>query len=508
MKSFRRTLLLAAASLALAAPASAQKAADTLRITFTDAVPNIDMYFNSQRTGLILAHQAWDMLVHRDPSTFEIKPSLATDWKFNDDNTLDLTIRQGVKFHDGSTLTADDVVYTINMAADPASKVATPSNYAWIGKAEKTGEHTVRIKMSRPTPAALEYLAMVTPIHPKAYRERVGPEGFAARPVGAGPYKIVKNEQGKEVVFERFDDYWAGSPKGRPAIKTLHVRFISELATQVTELLAQRSDWMWNLNPDQREQINKIPYLQAVQQESMRIGYVSIDAAGRSGAGNPLTNQKVRQAIWHAINRQEMADRLITGGSRVPPAPCFPSQFGCDADAAVKYPFDPARAKALLAEAGFPNGFEVEFLTYVQPTQWSAAIQNYLGAVGIRAKINQMGVSPAIQKAQKGEAPLYHGSWGSYSINDVSAIFPVMYGAGALDNYSRDPELEKLVAEGGSSNDAAARKKAYSAAIRIMTEKAYWLPLFTYVNTYAFQKGLEFRTFPDELPRFYFAKWK
>ncbi len=508
MKSLRRTLLLAAASLALAAPASAQKAADTLRITFTDAVPNIDMYFNSQRTGLILAHQAWDMLVHRDPSTFEIKPSLATDWKFNDDNTLDLTIRQGVKFHDGSTLTADDVVYTINMAADPASKVATPSNYAWIGKAEKTGEHTVRIKMSRPTPAALEYLAMVTPIHPKAYRERVGPEGFAARPVGAGPYKIVKNEQGKEVVFERFDDYWAGSPKGRPAIKTLHVRFISELATQVTELLAQRSDWMWNLNPDQREQINKIPYLQAVQQESMRIGYVSIDAAGRSGAGNPLTNQKVRQAIWHAINRQEMADRLITGGSRVPPAPCFPSQFGCDADAAVKYPFDPARAKALLAEAGFPNGFEVEFLTYVQPTQWSAAIQNYLGAVGIRAKINQMGVSPAIQKAQKGEAPLYHGSWGSYSINDVSAIFPVMYGAGALDNYSRDPELEKLVAEGGSSNDAAARKKAYSAAIRIMTEKAYWLPLFTYVNTYAFQKGLEFRTFPDELPRFYFAKWK
>ncbi|TAJ40536.1 MAG: ABC transporter substrate-binding protein [Reyranella sp.] len=508
MKSFRRTLLLAAASLALAAPASAQKAADTLRITFTDAVPNVDMYFNSQRTGLILAHQAWDMLVHRDPSTFEIKPSLATDWKFNDDNTLDLTIRQGVKFHDGSTLSADDVVYTINMAADPASKVATPSNYAWIGKAEKTGEHTVRIKMSRPTPAALEYLAMVTPIHPKAYRERVGPEGFAAKPVGAGPYKIVKNEQGKEVVFERFDDYWAGSPKGKPAIKTLHVRFISELATQVTELLAQRSDWMWNINPDQRENINKMPYLQAVQQESMRIGYVSIDAAGRTGAGNPLTNLKVRQAIWHAVNRQEMADKLVTGGSRVPIAPCFPSQFGCDADAAMKYPYDPAKAKALLAEAGFPNGFEIDFVTYVQPTQWSAAIQNYLGAVGIKAKINQLGVAPAIQKAQKGEAPLYHGSWGSYSVNDVSAIFPVMYGAGALDNYSRDPELEKLVAEGGSSNDAAARKKAYSAAIKIMTEKAYWLPLFTYVNTYAFQKGLDFKTFPDELPRFYFAKWK
>jgi peptide/nickel transport system substrate-binding protein len=508
MKLFRRALMATAALALSASPALAQKSADTLRITFTDAVPNVDMYFNSQRTGLIIAHQVWDMLVHRDPSTFEIKPSLATAWKFNEDNSLDLTIRQGVKFHDGSMLSAEDVVYTINMAADPASKVATPSNYAWIEKAEKTGDHSVKILMKRPTPAALEYLAMVMPIHPKAYREKVGPEGFAKAPVGAGPYKIVRNEQGKEVVLERFHDYWDGSPKGKPAIKRLHIRFVSELATQVTELLAQRSDWMWNLNPDQRNDINKMPNLQAVQQESMRIGYISIDAAGRTGAGNPLTNVKVRQAIWHAVNRQEMADKLITGGSRVPQAPCFPSQFGCDADAAVKYAYDPAKAKALLAEAGFPNGFEIDFVTYVQPTQWSAAIQNYLGAVGIKAKITQLGVAPAIQKAQKGEAPLYHGSWGSYSINDVSAIFPVMYGAGALDNYSKDPELEKLVAEGGAANAPEARKKAYSAAIKIITEKAYWLPLFTYVNNYAFSKSIEFKTFPDELPRFYYAKWK
>jgi peptide/nickel transport system substrate-binding protein len=162
----------------------------------------------------------------------------------------------------------------------------------------------------------------------------------------------------------------------------------------------------------------------------------------------------------------------------------------------------------LLAEAGFPSGFEIEFVTYVQPTSWSAAIQNYLQAVGIRAKITQLQVAPAIQKAWKGEAPLYHGSWGSYSINDVSAIFPVMYGKDANDNYSRDPELERLVAEGGAANDAAARKKAYSAAIKLMTEKAYWLPLFTYVNAYAFAKALDFKTYPDELPRFYLAKWK
>jgi peptide/nickel transport system substrate-binding protein len=505
----RRSALLAATSLAVAPSAArAEKATDTLRIQFIDAVPNVDMYFNSQRTGLILAHQAWDMLVHRDPATFELKPSLATDWKFVDASTLDLTIRQGVKFHDGSTLSADDVVYTINMVVDPASKVTVPSNYSWIDKAEKTGDATVRIRMKRPTPAALEYLAMVTPIHPKAYREKVGPEGFAAKPVGAGPYKIIKNEQGKEVIFERFEDYWAGSPKGKPAIKTLHVRFVPDLATEVTELLARRTDWIWNINPDHIESINKMPYLQAVRQESMRIGYLSIDAAGRTGAGNPLTKLKVRQAIFHAINRKEFADKLVTGGSRVPAAPCFPSQFGCDAKAAVNYDYDPKKAKELLAEAGYPNGFDIEMVTYVTPTTWPAAIQSYLQAVGIRAKINQLQVAPAIDKAHRGENPLYMGSWGSYSINDVSAILPVMFGAGSADNYSKDPELEKLVAAGGATADKEDRLEAYSRAIKIETEQAYWLPINTYVNPYAFSKDLDFKTFPDELPRFYLAKWK
>jgi peptide/nickel transport system substrate-binding protein len=135
-------------------------------------------------------------------------------------------------------------------------------------------------------------------------------------------------------------------------------------------------------------------------------------------------------------------------------------------------------------------------------------VQNYLTAVGIRVRMNHMNVAPAIQKAWRGEAPLYMQSWGSYSINDVSAIFPVMYGKDANDNYSKDPELEKLVAEGGATSDPAARKKAYSAAIKIMTEKAYWLPLHTYVNAYAFAKDLDFKTYPDELPRFYWAKWK
>jgi peptide/nickel transport system substrate-binding protein len=496
----------AAVGLGLPGGAEAQRAADTLRIALRDAVPNIDPYFNSLRTGLVLAHQAWDGLLHRDPDTFQLKPLLATEWTWVNATTLDFTLRQGVNFHDGSAFTAEDVVYTLAVASNPESRVATPSNYAWIDRAEAMGTHKVRVHLKRPTPAALEYFALVIPIYPKAYRERVGAEQYSRAPVGAGPYRITQVETSARVEFERFEDYYRDSPKGRPAIRRLSVRFVPDAATELTELLAQRADWIWNLNPDQFENVNRVPFLQAVRRESMRIGYLSIDAAGRSGANNPLTNVKVRQAIWHAIDRQAMADRLVTGGSRVPLAPCYPGQFGCDQDVGVRYTYDPARARALLAEAGFPNGFETELVSYVLP-QWTAAVQNYLQAVGIRARVSQLQVAAAIQRAWAGQAPLYLGSWGSYSINDVSANMPNFFTFGN-DDYARDEEVKRLLEEGGSSNDAEVRARAYSAAIKRITEQAYWAPLHTYVTTYGFSRQLNFTAYPDELPRWYLASWK
>jgi peptide/nickel transport system substrate-binding protein len=486
--------------------AQAQKSADTLRIVFRDALTNIDPYYNQLRVGIVLHHMAWDGLVYRDPETFKVVPLLATEWKQVDPLTLDFTLRQGVKFHDGSTFTADDAVYTINLVSNPDSKVSTPSNYSWIDHAEKTGDYAIRVKFKKPTPAALDSFALVMPMYPKAYREKVGPEAYAKAPIGAGPYKITKVEPGVSADFERFDGYWADSPKGKPAIKNISARYVPDAATEMTELLAQRADWIWQFNPDQFASINKMPNLQAVQKESMRIGFLSIDAAGRSGADNPLTKLKVRQAIWYAIDRQTIADKLVTGGSRVPPAPCYPSQFGCDGDAAVKYTYDPAKAKQLLAEAGYPNGFDVDFISYMLPA-WEAAVQNYLQAVGIRASLQHMQVQAAIERINKGQAPLNFGSWGSYSINDVSAILPNYFTFGDAD-YARDPEVKRLLEEGGSTNEPEKRHQAYAEAIKRMTEQAYWLPMFTYTTSYAYTKSLEFTPYSDELPRFYLCKWK
>ncbi|MGG5887739.1 ABC transporter substrate-binding protein [Falsiroseomonas sp. HC035] len=510
----RRTIgrgLAAAAGLAVpgllhGGGAQAQRAQDTLRLVFRDAVPNIDAYFNSQRTGLILGHQAWDGLVHRDPETFRVVPALATEWRWVNPLLLEFTLRQGVKFHDGSAFTAKDAVYTINTVANPETRVATPSNYAWIERAEAEGDFKLRLHLKRPTPAALDYLALVTPIWPQAYRERVGPEGYSRAPVGTGPYRITKFDVASGVEYERFDDYYEGGPKGKPAIRRINVRFVTDAATELTELLAQRVDWIWNMNPDQVANVNRVPYLQTLRQESMRIGYLSLDAAGRSGP-NPMTNLKVRQAVWHALDRKTIAERLVTGGSRVPVAPCYPSQFGCNADAAVQYDYNPDKAKQLLAEAGFPNGFDIELTSYVQPRQWSEAVQSYLQAVGIRARLNLLQVAAQIQRAWRGELAMSMGSWGSYSINDVSAILPNFFG-NTNDDYARDPDLQRMLEEGGSTADEAVRNAAYSAAIKRITEQAYWVPLHTYVNTYAFQRQLDFKAFPDELPRFYLAKWK
>ena len=495
---------LALAAWGAAAPAHAQKAANTLRIAWRDAVLDVDPYYNQLRTGLVLAHQVWDTLVYRDPDTFQVKPLLATSWKQTDDTTFEFELRRGVTFHDGSPFTADDVVYTINtILADP--KVAVPSNFAYLAAAEKIDDFHVRVKLKRVFPAALEYMAMTLPIWPKAYRERLGPEAFSKAPVGSGPYRVTKVDGVSEIDLERNESYFNG-PKGHPAIARIEIHEVADATTEITELLAGRADWIWQFNPDQFENINRVASLQAIRAESMRIGYLSLDAAGRTGADNPLTKLKVRQAIAHAIDRVTMARQLIQGGSRVLDAACYPTQLGCDQAVATRYEYDPALARRLLAEAGYPNGFETELVAYVLP-QYSDAIQASLKAVGINARLSQLQAGQAVQRTLVGETPLFAGSWGSYSINDVSAILPVFFDGGGND-YSRDPELERLVRAGGSTTDPDQRRSDYTAALRRISEEAYWLPLSTYVTTYAFSRQLNFKPFPDELPRFFLANWK
>ncbi|MGA8194854.1 MAG: ABC transporter substrate-binding protein [Acetobacteraceae bacterium] len=497
--------VLLAAGLTASFPAMAQKSADTLRITWRDAIPDVLPYYNQLRTGVVLAHQAWDSLVYRDPETFQIKPLLAESFKWADETTLEFVLRKNVTFHNGDKLTADDVVYTVNTILSD-KQVSTPSNYSYIDHATKVDDTHVRVELKRVFPAALDYMAMTLYIMPKAYREKVGPLEYSRNPIGSGPYKFTRVNGVTEIDLERYDGYYADSPKGRPPIGKLVIHEVPDSATEMAELLGGRADWIWKFSPDQFDAVGQMPTLQAVRGESMRIQFLGMDAAGRTGADNPLTKQKVREAIFYAIDRTTMARQLMQGGSRALDAPCYPTQFGCDAAAAVHYPYDPAKAKQLLAEAGYPNGFDTELVTPDLP-QWAGATQGYLKAVGINAKTSVLQVGAWVQRSLAGQNPLELSSWGSYSVNDVSAILPNFFTFTPGD-YVRDPELKKLVEAGGATVDADQRRKSYSAAIKLITEKAYWMPMFTHTVTYGFSKQLNFKPYPDELPRFFLSSWK
>ena len=487
-----------------AGPALAQKSADTLRITWREAVLDADPYHNPLRNGLVLSQQVWDGLISRDPDTFALKPLLAMSWTFVDPTTIEFELRPGVVFQNGDPFTAADVVYTVQQAlSDPL--VAVPSNYAWLAGAERVDDLHVRIHLKRVFPAALEYIAVALPILPQAYRTRVGPEEFARHPVGTGPYRVAQADADK-ILLERNDGYFPDSPKSRPAIAHIAIRQVYDPQSEIDDLLQGRADWIWSYAPERSREIVADPLVQEARAESMRIGYLSLDAAGRSGADGPLTKLLVRQAVIAAIDRTTLSQALLAVGGRVVDAPCFPTQFGCDQAAAARPVYDPKKARALLAEAGFAQGFDTEIVSYVQP-QYALAVAADLAKVGIRARVTQLPLGDAIRRAAEGTAPMFMGSWGSYSINDVSAILPYFFGGGDND-YARIPELERLVEQGGDTTSPDQRRLAYSHAIRMIGDAALWLPLHTYVTTYALSRSLDFRPTPDELPRFYAASWR
>ncbi len=498
---FRGVLLLL---LLIASPASAQKAEDTLRITWREAIPDLDPYHNSQRTGLVVAHQVWDGLIERDPQTLTLRPLLATSWKATSDTSFEFELRPGVTFHNGDPFTAEDVAYTIAQVTGDDPGLAVPSNFSWLAGADVIDPLHVRVRLKQVFPAALEYLALTLPILPKSYRSRVG-AAFSRFPVGTGPYRVAENDP-DHILLERYDGYYPGGAKGRALIAHVAIREVADSDSEINDLLAGRADWIWSYQPDRGQEILKNPALVELRAESMRLGYLSMDAAGRTGAGNPLTLLKVRQAIEAGVDRATIARTLVQGGARVPDAPCFPTQFGCDVASAVHTDYDPARARALLAEAGFPNGFDTTLVSYVLP-QYTNAVAANLAAIGIRVTVRQLPIAEAVALATGGAAPLFMGSWGSYSINDVSAILPYFFGGGDND-YARVPEIEALIAQAGQTTNVDRRRAAYGEAIHQITAQALWLPLHTYVTPYAMTRALNFRPTADELPRFYLASWR
>jgi peptide/nickel transport system substrate-binding protein len=495
---------LAAVSLALAVtPALAGKADGTLNVGFRLQLQSLDAYYSPGREGLLLGFWAYDALVYRDPKTFEFKPLLASAWKQIDPLTLEFEIRKNVKFHNGATMTAKDVVFTLDFVSKPENKVFNQVSVSWIESAELVAADKVRVKAKQVTPIALQYLAQL-PIYPEAYYRSVGKEGMGTKPVGTGPFRAEVGPN-NTIEFTRFDDYFADSVKGKAGVKKLVYKTIPEVNTQIAELMTGGIDWAYYIPDDQAERLKRVPSLKVVNAETFRVAYLTLDAAGKSDQNSPLKSLKVRQAIAHGLNVESIVKNLIGGSSRRIVSMCYPRQFGCTEDV-VQYTYDPAKAKALMAEAGYQNGFKIDLFAY-RSRPVAEAIIGDLRAMGISANLQWLQYPAVVQKRRANETPMIVDDWGSNSINDVSALLPPFYTGGA-DDYTMDPIIIDAVKKGGSTIDKAVREEAYAVALKRIADQAYTVPLFTMPVNYVFSADLDMPVPGDEIPEFWRARWK
>ncbi len=502
--ALRAIAIAAATTVLMPLAAHAGKANDTLNIAWEREQATLDYYFQNSREGIIINRHIFDNLLFQDPVTGEFKGLLAQSYQVVDDQTFEFVIRKGVKFHDGTELTVDDVIGTIDFVTRPGTGKIQSRPVDWIDRAEKVGPDTVRIHAKQTTPLALLYLAADVPIYPKAYYEKVGPEGMGVKPIGTGPYKVTEVQPGKKIVFEKNTNYFAGSPKGQPKIGKIIQRTIPDVNTQIVELASGTLDWIFKVPADQAEKVTSLPNILVKDASTMRFGYLTFDAAGKSGK-NPFQDVRVRRAVAHAIDRKAIADNIVRDGSKIINAACYPTQFGCTDDV-PSYDFNVAKAKALMAEAGYPNGFETEIYAYRDRNYLEPMIGN-LAAIGIKTDLRYGKYAATRDAIRGGKVPFAFMTWGSGSVADADASVSVFFG-GQADDTSMDTDVQKWLVEASSTMKADVRKAAYHKAFNRIAEQAYWVPLFTYPTNYVMTKDLDWTPTEDEIPRFFTASWK
>jgi peptide/nickel transport system substrate-binding protein len=497
-------LLILAAMISLNKPALAGKQDNSIRFGNQEVLENVDPYFNNTRLGVIVGQHVWDTLVYRDPENNQYKGQLATGWKWVDDRTLDFELRRGVKFHDGTPFDADDVVYTLNFISKQENKVVNQQYVSWIDRGEKIDTYKVRLISKRPFPAALDYLSQYIPIHPHAYYAAVGPKGMNEKPVGTGPFRVVEHAIGKFVRLERNRDYFAESPKLQPRVDKVEIRFIPDQQTRTAEMLSGGLDFMMAVPVDIADQMTAVPFLNVQPGETQRVAFLHLNTTERTHAP-VLRDARVRQAIFHAIDRDKMVSSIVGKGARVLHTLCSAAQFGCTDEDVVRYEYDPQKSKQLLAEAGHPDGFEIDLYAY-RDRQQTEALINYLRAVGIKANMQFMQFAAMREQVRSGKASFAHETWGTL-VNDVSAMTSIFFKF-TPDDTNRDEAVRELLERGDSSIDPSVRRVSYARALALIAERAYALPLYTLPTYYVSAKELSFAPPKDELPKFWAMGWK
>ena len=470
-------------------------------------LPTMDPHMHGVRPMLIVGWHLFDNLLYRDPKTMKIVPHLVTSWKIIDDLTWEFTLRKDVKFHNGYPFTARDVKFSFDRVLNPDQKSPQRGNHVLVKEVEIIDDYRFRIHTHKPHPLLLERLTSFQMISEKYAKEK-GDAHLALHPVGTGPYKFVRWKKGRELVLEANENYW----KGAPHIETLVWRTVPETATQIAELLSGGVDFMESVPPDQIDLINKSGVARILEVPILRVAFIWLDGAGRTGP-NPFQDKRVRQAINYAANMDGYIKHIMRGRARRIATIANPLAFGYD-PTVKPYPYDPEKAKKLLAEAGYPDGFEVRHVNSHQrmpgQRQFIEALQPDLAKVGIRIKIQEYtDEGPLFHLIVGGKAgPMYQMSWGYYNIFDCDGIMYAHLTPGSKWSYWSSPETTKMIQEARFTMDPEVRKKIYSKLQHILKEEAPMLFMWQYVMLYGISNRLDMEVTQDETPRFWDAKIK
>ena len=498
---------IAAALFAVAVAGPVQAARDSLNIAAYTKFLTMDPYQTSSRQMLQMGYMIWDPLVLRDSDTGKILPHIATSWKTPTDRSWEFEIRKDVTFHNGSPLTAESIRYTIeDRILDPEIKSPRLPNFKWVKSVEVVNDHKFIIHTHQPYALALERLNTLYILDPKWGKENTF-EYSQEHAMGSGPYQWVSWTKGTKVELVRNENYWM---KGVPEIKNVTIKIVPEASTRLAELFSGGVDVAMNLLLDQVPGFEKQPNYEVLNFPIIRIDFWQFDSMGRA-SDTPVKDVRVRRAIAHAINRKKIVEKLVRTEGYWIDAPMSAYHFGFDKEL-KGYESDPEKAKALLKEAGYPDGFEIDLWQYSDhqnlPNQ---AAMEMLNKVGIKVNLKSyIGNSQQMAKLRRSGKVTGIGNyhWGSYNIFDADAILFPFFDVTSSSNYAGDEELSKWLTEARNSVDPELRKAIYKKAQKRIIEQAYWMPTFGVKRFYGIHKALDLKAGLDEVPRFQFAKWK
>ncbi len=468
------SMVLLASALLAPADLGAQTRDETVIYALQSDVQNWDPPNSVLRESIILGYNVFDHLAARDLKTGKVGPSLAVSWKNLDDTTWEVKLRKGVKFHDGSPFTARDVKATFDRVLNPENKLTARGNHAKIKSVEVVDDLTARFKTDGPYPLFVERLTAQVMESEKVIKEK-GHEWMQDNPVGTGPYKLVRWQKKQEHLLVRNEDYWG--PK--PAYKYVRVRIIPEQATQIAELISGGVDIIKAVPPDQMDVINKSGVARTTTSPILRTAMIQLDQSGRAGA-NPFQDRRVRLAANLAVDIDSIIKHVLNGlGDRVATT-VNPMAFGFD-PGLKPFKQDVAQARKLLAEAGYPNGFEVGFLRG-QP-------------------IVEPGVILTNMVRDSKADPMFEWSWGYYSIFDADAIFYDVMTCNQPYSYYCNKEFDDLVIQGRSTLDTKRRADIYAKAQKLIHDDAAYLFKWGLRGVWGVSNRVDYEAPRDEVDR-------